>query len=86
VTGAATDAGRFKTPTLRNVVITAPYMHDGRLNTLAEVIGHYNDGGRPHPNRDARMRPLGLTPQEVDDLAEFLESLTDPDFSLSPWR
>jgi cytochrome c peroxidase len=86
VTGAAIDAGRFKTPTLRNVVITAPYMHDGRLNTLAEVIGHYNDGGRPHPNRDARMRPLGLTPQEVDDLAEFLESLTDPDFSLSPWR
>jgi cytochrome c peroxidase len=77
ITGLAADEGRFKTPSLRNVGMTGPYMHDGSLLTLADVVEHYNAGRVPHPNTDTLMRPLGLAPGEVSDLLAFLESLTD---------
>ncbi len=73
------QAEKFKTPTLRNVELTAPYMHDGSVATLEEVVEHYAAGGRAHENRqkDDRMRPLQLTPQNRADLVEFLKALTD---------
>jgi cytochrome c peroxidase len=77
VTGSPADLARFKTPTLRNVAVTWPYMHDGTVQTLAEVVAHYNSGGRAHPNADALMRPLELTTQESADLVAFLEALSD---------
>jgi cytochrome c peroxidase len=84
VTGHAADEGKFKTPTLRNIAVTAPYMHDGRFATLRDVVDHYNLGGKAHPNSSPLMRPLGLTSHEVDDLVSFLESLTDSSFLASP--
>jgi cytochrome c peroxidase len=80
VTGLATDSGRFKTPSLRNISVTGPYMHDGRMNTLMEVVEHYNAGVIPHPRTDTILRPLGLTPAEVSDLVAYLEALTDSVF------
>jgi cytochrome c peroxidase len=78
------DVGKFKTPTLRNVALTAPYMHDGSIQTLHEVVQHYNQGGQPNLNADALVRPLGLTDAEVDDLVAFLKSLTDESFTTNP--
>jgi cytochrome c peroxidase len=78
------DAGRFKVPTLRNVAVTAPYMHDGSLATLDEVIDHYARGGRGHPNTDPGLRSLDLTPQDRADLKAFLEALTDEEFLRQP--
>ena len=85
------DRGKFKTPTLRNIGVTAPYMHDGRLTTLEEVLNHYNRGGDGHPNSGSLVRSLGLTDQNVQDVIAFLESLTDEEFlrdtTLSnPWK
>jgi cytochrome c peroxidase len=80
ITGLSADEGKFKTPGLRNVAMTAPYMHDGRFATLEQVVEHYNSGTSLHLNTDALMRPLGLTPQEVSDLVAFLEALTDSAF------
>jgi cytochrome c peroxidase len=72
------DRGKFKTPTLRNIELTPPYMHDGSMQTLEEVIEFYNQGGHTHPeNQDPRVKPLWLTNQEKSDLIQFLESLTD---------
>lgn len=68
--------GAFKTPTLRDVALTAPYMHNGIYATLEEVVAHYNRGGDDKTNLDANMRPLGLTDEEQRDLVEFLRSLT----------
>ena len=65
-----------KTPTLRNVVETAPYMHDGSMATLAEVLDYYDRGGETNTWLDEKMRPLDLTDQEKEDLLAFLESLT----------
>ena len=76
VTEQEGDQGAFKTPTLRNVAETAPYMHDGSMATLEEVIDFYDRGGQPNPWLDEKMRPLGLTDQEREDLLAFLESLT----------
>jgi cytochrome c peroxidase len=84
VTGKTSDEGKFKTPSLRNVAVTSPYLHDGRLSTLTEVVEHYNAGQGRHPNTDALMRPLGLSPQEVSDLVAFLEALTDSGFLAQP--
>lgn len=71
--------GAFKTPTLRDVALTAPYMHNGMYETLEEVVGHYNRGGDVEENLDPNMKPLNLTEQEVKDVVAFLESLTgDP--------
>ncbi len=72
------DRGKFKTPTMRNIALTPPYMHDGSMATLEEVIEFYNQGGHTHPeNQDPRIQPLYLTKQEKSDLIQFLESLTD---------
>lgn len=84
VTGEDADVGKFITPTLRNVALTAPYMHAGQLKTLREVVQHYNEGGQPNPNADALMRPLGLTDQEVTDLVAFLNTLTDDTIATNP--
>ena len=71
------DRGRFKTPTLRNIAITAPYMHDGSLATLEDVVDHFASGGLPDPNKDHLMAPLQLSEQEKQDLLAFMQSLTD---------
>jgi len=76
VTGTPTDLGSFKTPTLREISHTAPYMHDGSLPTLADVVDFYNLGGRANPYRDHRIRPLGLTGDEQRALVSFLEALS----------
>ena len=76
VTGRERDRGAFKTPTLREVARTAPYMHDGSLGTLEDVIEFYDRGGRPNPQIDPVIRPLGLTATGKRQLAAFLRSLT----------
>lgn len=80
VTGDDVDIGRFKTPTLRNIALTAPYMHDGSISSLEEVITLYNEGGKHHRNKDARVKPLYLTAKEEKELLAFLKSLTDWNF------
>lgn len=84
VTRRASDAGKFKIPSLRNVALTAPYMHDGRFATLDEVISHYSHGIEDHPNLDPRLRdengkPLQMNIPEQDKKAiiAFLHTLTD---------
>jgi cytochrome c peroxidase len=76
VTGRSQDRGRFRTPTLRQLVHTAPYMHDGSLATLAEVVEHYDKGGTPDPFLSPEIRPLGLSEREKADLAAFLRTLS----------
>lgn len=73
--------GAFKTPTLYNVALTAPYMHDGSLATLEDVVEFYDQGGGPGEGRSALMRKLDLSEQEKADLVEFLKTLTAPDNS-----
>ena len=77
ITTLQSDVGKFKVPSLRNVELTAPYMHDGSKATLEDVIEHYNSGGQPHPNKSGLIQPLNLTPQEKQDLVNFLKTLTD---------
>jgi cytochrome c peroxidase len=79
VTRQPKDLGAFKTPTLRDIELTTPYMHDGSEKTLLDVVRFYNKGGEPNPNLDQRMRPLGLTDQEMSDLVEFMRALTSDD-------
>jgi len=82
--------GAFKTPTLRNVAVTPPYMHDGSKNTLRDVVVHYNNGGvtkEGDPVNDflsSGIRPLNLTDAEVDDLVSFMEALTSPQYASLP--
>lgn len=71
------DEGKFKTPTLRNVAITGPYMHDGSLATLEEVIDHFATGGLDQPNLSPHMQPFTLSAQDKADLVAFLNALTD---------
>jgi cytochrome c peroxidase len=73
------DIGAFKTPTLRDIELTSPYMHDGSLKTLIEVVRFYNRGGNPNSHLDERMRPLQLNDAEINDLVEFMRSLTSDD-------
>lgn len=75
-TKAMPDRGAFKTPTLRNVAQTGPYMHDGSLKTLREVVDFYVGGGNSNEHLDKEMKPLTLSRSERDDLVAFLESLT----------
>jgi cytochrome c peroxidase len=75
ITGRDEDRGKFKTPTLRGVALTAPYMHDGSLATLEDVVEFYNRGGGPNPHRDTLLAPLGMTPEEVQALVAFLKAL-----------
>lgn len=76
VTHDPADLRRFKAPTLRNVARTAPYMHDGSLRSLQDVVRYYNAGGSQDPTQDAAIHPLGLADGEIGDLVAFLESLT----------
>ncbi len=76
VTDIVKDRGAFKTPTLRQIAQTAPYMHDGSLPNLEAVVDFYDRGGKPNPHLDPLMKPLRLTPQEKEALVEFLRSLS----------
>lgn len=95
VTLLTTDIGRFKTPSLRNIALTYPYMHDGSFScttantndtencsteALGKVIDHYMSGGQSHQNKDGQIRAFTLTPQEKTDLINFLKALTDEEF------
>lgn len=84
VTHRSADMGRFRVPTLRNVALTAPYMHDGSLATLGDVIDHYSRGGHKNPRQDRRIRPFALSDTERVELMAFLDSLTDRDFIDNP--
>ncbi|HCK80384.1 MAG TPA: cytochrome c peroxidase [Candidatus Competibacter sp.] len=87
VTSLVDELGAFKTPTLRNVAVTAPYMHDGSLKTLREVMVHYNNGGvnrqgeRVNAYLSGGIRPLHLTDTQIDDLVAFMEALTSPQYA-----
>jgi len=70
------EKGAFKTPTVRNVALSAPYMHDGSQKTLEEVVAWYNKGGHPNPYLDEKVKPLKLTDQEQKDIVEFLKACT----------
>jgi cytochrome c peroxidase len=89
VTGSPNDKGKFKSPSLRNLAFTAPYMHDGRFSTLEQVINHYSEGLQNSSTIDPLMKKVstggvGLTPQEKSDLKAFLLSLSDSDFINNP--
>jgi len=84
VTGDLGDNGRFKSPTLRNIALTAPYMHDGRFATLEQVLDHYADGGHPAPNVDAFVPLIDLDEQDKADIIAFLHTLTDTTFTNNP--
>lgn len=96
ITGQADDMGRFRAPTLRNIAVTAPYMHDGSVTSLEEVIAHYAAGGRhilhgplagdgsQSPWKSDLLHGFVLTPEENGDLVAFLHSLTDPVFLKNP--
>ena len=79
-TNDSADFARFKTPTLRNIEFTGPYMFDGSMTTLEQIVDHYNSGGKAFPNKRHKIVPLGLNNQEKADLVEFLKSLSDSDF------
>ncbi|MBL4783781.1 MAG: c-type cytochrome [Porticoccaceae bacterium] len=76
ITEDPADRWKYKTPSLRNVALTAPYMHDGAFKTLKEVVNFYNQGGVPNEGLDPLIKPLGLTPDEIQDILVFLNSLT----------
>jgi len=88
VTGSPLDSGLFRTPTLRNVALSAPYMHDGRFQTLEEVVEHYNSGGVASSTIDPFMKyttgGLSLAPSQKADLLAFLHTLTDTVFVQNP--
>jgi len=87
ITKGFDDLGSFKTPTLRNVAVTAPYMHDGSVATLRDAVVHYNNGGVTNegdPVNDflsGGIRPLDLSEDEIDELVAFMEALTSPEFA-----
>ena len=78
ITKNEADTGAFKTPTCRNVELTAPYMHDGSIATLEEVVEWYAKGGHPNPHLSDKIKKLDLTAQEKQDLVAFMKSLTGP--------
>lgn len=78
VTKNAADRGAFKTPTVRNVAQTAPYMHDGSQQTLEEVVEWYDKGGHPNSHLSDKMKKLNLTAQEKQDIVEYMKALTGP--------
>lgn len=87
VTARDADRGAFKTPSLRDVARHAPYMHDGSIATLREVVELYNRGGTPNPFLSAKVFPLGLTDEEIDALVAFMEALSsDVPFETPPTR
>ena len=84
VTKRRSDRGKFRTPTLRNIELTAPYMHDGRFKTLEEVVDHYVSGGHYAENVSPNVRPLALSQRDKTDLIAFLRTLTDSVFVNNP--
>jgi cytochrome c peroxidase len=81
ITKKESDIASFKTPNLRNILVTAPYFHDGSQLTLWDVMDHYNKGdGLQNPYLDQDIQPLALTEEDIDDLVAFLASLTSPDY------
>jgi cytochrome c peroxidase len=82
VTHNRSDIGAFKTPGLRDIVLTAPYMHDGSQATLWDVMDHYNKGGEPNPFLDGGIQRLGLTENEIDDLVELMNAFTSDRFAM----
>jgi len=84
VSGIRIENGKFRVPTLRNIEFSAPYMHDGRFETLEEVIDHYNSGGRESEGKDALLQPLGLNEEQKAALLAFLKTLNDVDFMEDP--
>lgn len=78
------DVGAFRVPSLRNIALTAPYMHNGSLPTLEAVLNHYQSGGKQHPNKSPLIAPFTLTPQQQQDLIAFLQALTDTVFINNP--
>jgi len=78
VTKDPKDTGAFKTPTVRNVALNAPYMHDGSVATLEEVVEWYDKGGHPNPHLSDKIQPLKLTPQDKADLVAFMQACTGP--------
>ena len=84
VTNNVFDNGKFKVPSLRNIELTAPYMHDGRFATLEEVLDHYATGGHGVLNEDVNIRPFPLTAEQRSDLIEFMKSFTDTSFVNNP--
>lgn len=83
-TGRVYDNGRFKVPSLRNVELTAPYMHDGRFETLEEVLDHYKTGGHGMENEDPNIIPFTLSESQKQDMIAFLRTLTDTTFIRNP--
>lgn len=84
VTLKESDRGKFKVPTLRNIEVSGPYMHDGRFQTLDQVIDHYASGGNPHPNKSPLIRGFRISETEKQDLIAFLHALTDRSFLTNP--
>lgn len=84
ITGILTDNGKFRTPSLRNIELSAPYMHDGRFETLEEVMDHYNSGGHYSPNANELILPLGLTEDMKESIIAFMKTLTDEDVLKDP--
>jgi cytochrome c peroxidase len=84
VTKQTTDLGKFRVTTLRNIALTSPYMHDGRFQTLEEVLDHYSRGGHGLINEDVNIRPFPLSDRDKKDLIAFLETLTDSTFIKNP--
>jgi len=84
VTADSADLALFKVPSLRNVGQTAPYMHDGSMATLEDVINHYNDGGKAHPQKSSHIKPLHLSVEEKENIILFLHTLTDWSLTTNP--
>jgi cytochrome c peroxidase len=78
------DRSLFKVPTLRNIEVTAPYMHDGSVSTLEDVVAHYESGGKLHKGKSNIIQPFKLSSKEKVDLVNFLKSLTDETFLTNP--
>lgn len=78
------DRAKFKVPTLRNIALTGPYMHDGSISSLEAVIRHYESGGQTHPNKSKLLIPFKLSVRQRNDLILFLKCLTDEEFISNP--
>jgi cytochrome c peroxidase len=83
-TGVSSEPAKFRAPTLRSIAVTAPYMHDGSIATLKDVIAHYAAGGRSSRPKSDKVRGFTISASETDDLVAFLESLTDHKFLTNP--
>ena len=83
-TGISSEPAKFRAPTLRNIAVTAPYMHDGSIPSLKDVVAHYAAGGRTSRPKSDKVRGFAISPSETDDLVAFLHSLTDERFLTNP--